>query len=600
MPLLLFIMSFLLCVPLAHAQQSEIAQDSPDDFQAFEVIVYDEETNIFTHVNQDGDILDQFTITHEGEEESFGFRFDANVAFSPDASLIGYIGYVSPHYFVRVYDRATQSTIYERRMNPFIESIFMDEETLVYATGKPQDADSPWEITHINFVTGDVRSFTGLGSFVVGEPFAAQFDEDDGERIQWKPEIFRFQGAEVYVHFTSSGAYYYLPTFVWNVTDNTFTPEPYLHSMEIDYLAGTGEFLVALPDERLPYYRGYGHGTTQVNSFHVYRPDDGQSVPIFNLPIELRRIHTSPKFIQGGERILYYAEQMWRMIERDGTPLSEWRGDYNIGTDTTFGVYDGFVAMSKAYNEDRLTQLLFWNTRTGERNEPTVIYTGGEEWWDFGWVSVQPTQLEPRQGFNAVAPPLPNDDTSTVEGGVGIAVYVNIADDTTLLMYEEPSLDAPLVERELLNGERAIIVDCAEQPIEDAGKMWWCVSVDRGWSTGWVHVTDEQLATAPRNDSALFANNRIEYEGTSLPVIENGDRVVVVTDAVNVRAEAGFDADILSVLVNGTEVIISDEPVADDGLTWYFVRFTDDLEGWVALTDALGEVLIAPVEDVAP
>jgi uncharacterized protein YgiM (DUF1202 family) len=63
--------------------------------------------------------------------------------------------------------------------------------------------------------------------------------------------------------------------------------------------------------------------------------------------------------------------------------------------------------------------------------------------------------------------------------------------------------------------------------------------------------------------------------------------VVVATDALNLRSDAGTDGRIVTVLGTGMRLMITDGPRDDDGYTWYKVNVLGDsdegpLTGWVA------------------
>ena len=65
------------------------------------------------------------------------------------------------------------------------------------------------------------------------------------------------------------------------------------------------------------------------------------------------------------------------------------------------------------------------------------------------------------------------------------------------------------------------------------------------------------------------------------------DVVVVTTDALNLRSDAGTDGRIITTLGNGMRLMVTDGPRDDDGYTWYEVNVLGDsdeapLNGWVA------------------
>lgn len=66
-----------------------------------------------------------------------------------------------------------------------------------------------------------------------------------------------------------------------------------------------------------------------------------------------------------------------------------------------------------------------------------------------------------------------------------------------------------------------------------------------------------------------------------------GDELVVADGPLNVREEAGLDADVVVQLAAGSLVQITDGPETADDLTWYEIETTEGDTGWVA-DDFLG------------
>jgi uncharacterized protein YgiM (DUF1202 family) len=69
---------------------------------------------------------------------------------------------------------------------------------------------------------------------------------------------------------------------------------------------------------------------------------------------------------------------------------------------------------------------------------------------------------------------------------------------------------------------------------------------------------------------------------TTAGSVPGGDRVVVNTDWLNVRAEPGLGGAVVNVLPYGYVAFISDGPVSADGYTWYQVDAMGVTLGWVA------------------
>lgn len=72
----------------------------------------------------------------------------------------------------------------------------------------------------------------------------------------------------------------------------------------------------------------------------------------------------------------------------------------------------------------------------------------------------------------------------------------------------------------------------------------------------------------------------LDFDGTG--GFADGDLVVVRTDALNMRAAAGLNTGIESVLFTGHELTITGGPVERDGYEWYRVDAGSAGNGWVA------------------
>jgi uncharacterized protein YgiM (DUF1202 family) len=100
-------------------------------------------------------------------------------------------------------------------------------------------------------------------------------------------------------------------------------------------------------------------------------------------------------------------------------------------------------------------------------------------------------------------------------------------------------------------------------PVAADGHDWYRVAFDAG-GDGWV--AGGYLATADDGGGG--------YPG--------GERVVVTTDWLNVRAEPGLGGAVVNVLPYGYVAFISDGPIGADGYTWYRIDAMGVTLGWVA------------------
>lgn len=134
---------------------------------------------------------------------------------------------------------------------------------------------------------------------------------------------------------------------------------------------------------------------------------------------------------------------------------------------------------------------------------------------------------------------------------------VEVASDE-LNLRAEPGLDAEILDT-LASGDQAVI-DSTPEILDEY--TWYRINIDEGAEFGWVAGELLSLVSGP-------------------PAIEIGDLVMVATDELNIRSDAGLDSDLLDTLTNGFTASVIDGPVSADGFTWYEIE-TDAITGWVA------------------
>ncbi len=135
--------------------------------------------------------------------------------------------------------------------------------------------------------------------------------------------------------------------------------------------------------------------------------------------------------------------------------------------------------------------------------------------------------------------------------------------DGPLNVREESSLSADVI-MQLETGDTATVT--SERVIAD-DYNWYEVEIDSE-TTGWV--AGEFLA--------LFDDSANEADaGFSV-----GDGVRVAVDGMNLRADAGLDADVLDTMDIDSLLLVEDGPVVADGYTWYQVFNYYYGTGWVA------------------
>ncbi len=103
-------------------------------------------------------------------------------------------------------------------------------------------------------------------------------------------------------------------------------------------------------------------------------------------------------------------------------------------------------------------------------------------------------------------------------------------------------------------------------PRSSAGITWLEIRTDAG--SGWVDEQYLSEGSAPPPSEARF---------------QTGDTILVDTDALNLRDEAGLNGRVKDVLWTGTQASITDGPVTKDRYSWYQID-TGDASGWAVET----------------
>lgn len=136
--------------------------------------------------------------------------------------------------------------------------------------------------------------------------------------------------------------------------------------------------------------------------------------------------------------------------------------------------------------------------------------------------------------------------------------------DTDFLnLRDGPSLDDAV----LYVLEQGDTVELTGTPIEADGYTWYPVTV----------VDDESLYGWVAGEYLILPG-----DGGMSGEFTDGDAVIVATDFLNLRSDAGLSASVEAVLANGEALTILSGPLAADGYSWYSARTADGTTGWVA------------------
>lgn len=122
-----------------------------------------------------------------------------------------------------------------------------------------------------------------------------------------------------------------------------------------------------------------------------------------------------------------------------------------------------------------------------------------------------------------------------------------------LNLRDDASVDATLIDT--LPAGTAVVI--TSDPITVDTEVWYAIESDYG--DGYV-------------DGAYL---------TDPATIPTGTSATINTDALNLRAAAGLDSEVVAELDSGTEITVMSDPTLLDGITWYQVD-TAAGSGWVA------------------
>jgi len=147
-------------------------------------------------------------------------------------------------------------------------------------------------------------------------------------------------------------------------------------------------------------------------------------------------------------------------------------------------------------------------------------------------------------------------NAQSTDFAVGDEVVVS---DGPLNLRDDVGTDADVI-TVLEEGATATVSDGPEA-LDDF--TWYEVEVDGG-DTGWVAGDFLSLADAPAG------------------AFSAGDDVVVIDGNLNLRDDAGTDAEILDVMADGAAATVVSGPVSADDMDWYELDTVDYGSGWAA------------------
>jgi hypothetical protein len=278
------------------------------------------------------------------------------VTVSDSGARVGYIvsDEVGKPYYARVYDINREEIITDYDLTELLpddsngDDSFRFNETLS-ALALSYGVDDGWQILILDlnssFITLSLRS---------ASPQAVEADILSGEGIS--PLLRRYHGSQVTFstvvnqpNSESSDDEALLGllergSYTWDLTTNRVRVDTSYPAPDGDFLALTGESLVAVADPDLPNQsRDFPYA--QANALYVHDPVQGESFPLFNVD---DHSFYFPRFIQNGARILLggfdsEGQSTWYVIERSGELVGEWSPPSGTVLTSVRGMADGFL-----------------------------------------------------------------------------------------------------------------------------------------------------------------------------------------------------------------------------------------------------------------
>jgi SH3-like domain-containing protein len=534
-----------------------------------EVMVYQEDSGVVTHLARDGSVIDSFTLSL-----GRGDRWSPTVAVSTLGDLFAYTvaGSGTDRSILMLYSRPLDSVLYGYTFDEFsaypgsefytsldfdVDRFAFNEDGSQFAIGAGIASDNFWSVTVHDVATGAVtmlRSSDAAASGVSGGSVPVV-------------KYFRRNQVFFYMLFLGDGAARY-QAYRWDLMTNSVVPTNLYSTYNTDTFAPTEELLMPYGDPSLPLSSNpdaFPFG--QTNAIAVYDPELEDLTTLYH---DAETSFSDARFVQNGERVLArtYAADSTRydlLLMRDGTliadlPLAAEPGDLR-------GTNDGLVYLAANSTLDT-TELFYFETRAGfDAASPGVVLwsTSGTYNSRIAWVNQSSGSMPPGSG-----------PMGSVTGGAGTPVLsvggeaiINTTEGDQLNIRSGPGTSFSVITR-ANNGTRVSIL---EGPSSSGGLTWWRVRLPDG-TEGWaVEVADGVQALVPVSGGGGTT-------GGSSTALRVGGRAEVVTDALNVRSSPSRSASVAEILARGAVVEVIEGPRSADGLTWWRIRSASGMDGW--------------------
>lgn len=580
-----------------------------------------------TRLNASGDqvlVVDEVLLPLPAGYEAYPLN---TVSVSPDGQRMAYLAAnAAQNQQLVIYDHAQRniSALYDVTGNQGAQGgmpVFSpDSSRLAFGYSL---ASGGWEILVI-----DLIDFSIVGTLRSDDPASVLAGV---QTVDIVPHLRRYAADRV--SFTLLPAQGGIPTlvdgFVWEIPLGLLRLSPAFRSRDAVLYSPTGEVVMAMRDDRLPVGEALMMAD-QANTLQVFDPNIEALYPFYHTGAGEVRL---PAFGYNGGWIAFEEvtadadgntstgrQAGWQIVNRAGEVLGAFGAGVDIlNVDATpdgliYTARDGEPATVKLYSLSADAE--------GAPGEAVLRYDSESDLpVEIVWVGDQsglPLLGIPAEGTGAwaqLAPPLSGgavvrtdpgtNDGSTASGPditptpeltlrVGGTAVVNTSGGDSLNMRSDSGVEYQ-IRKKLDRGTEVTLLD---GPVNADGFNWWKVREPEGLE-GWVvDLYGGQITLVPRavfGTQLVDALSEIAANPSMASLLAIDDTVAVTLSdprgSLRLRNGAGLSFRIISMLPNGTRLIVTDGPRTSDRLTWWQVRTPEGNVGWAAEIVASERVL---------
>lgn len=457
-----------------------------------------------------------------------------------------------------------------------------------------------WEIIII-----DVNNFSIVDTLRSDDPAAVLAGVQTVEVV---PHLRRYAADRV--SFTLLPVEGSVPSLVdsllWELPLRTVRLSPAFRAHDAALYITTGEVVMALRDDRLPAADSLAMAD-QANTLQVYDPTLEALYPFYHDGEgEVRR----PQFAYNGAWISF--EELtaegarWQIVSRAGAVIGSFGEGLEI--DDLAPTPNGLIYTARAADSATVKLYSLSADAEGVAGEPVLRYdSGSDQPLEIVWVgdvSGLPLLGIPIEGegqWTQLAPPLSGGAVANVSSGsgsepgitptpeltlrIGGTAVINTSGSDSLNLRSDAGVEYQ-IRKKLDRGTEVTLLD---GPVNANGYNWWLVRDPEGME-GWiVDLYGGVITLVPR---AVFGTELVDQlsEAAANPSMASLlaiDDTVTVTlsdprGSLRLRNGAGLSFRIISMLPNGTRLVVTDGPRESDRLTWWQVRTPEGNVGWAA------------------